>query len=442
MIDMFLPFLHVVFASYFVFRWFKSTDIMPSPLLLVWLSSVFLYFFPSLLLGNYINNNSFASCLDLFYFIVLISCVFFSLGWCLFEKKSINIKLCKSNQNNNRLELVFYLGFFLALFGEVLYLVAVLSVGGPSVFYGGAHSNIKRELSGYLYEGIHIAWFGLCICLCSFGVIKKYNSNVLFSKKTLLLLSISICIPLAADAILIGQRGGIISLAMVFLSAMSIASEGRLTPKSFFIGWRGGVFFTLILLVLLMPTIRHFTHLGTVSDYGYEKAENFEISKIFAGSTTDDGNEIVFAASQVCAFYKLEEFDYGKKMFFVFVNFIPSSWWLDKPGFHDFSVNSFDTIASAFGWMPVEHSVETGIADMYARFGLMVIVFWFLFGAAVAIFVKTIRKGVVGEAFYGMFLTTFIYFMLQNFYPFSFRFIVFLACYLFVSIISNTRFKY
>ena len=125
---------------------------------------------------------------------------------------------------------------------------------------------------------------------------------------------------------------------------------------------------SLVTIIYVTPVIRHQTALG--HSFNLEQFfDDLSQRDVFAGSTDDSGNELVYAASLIEA-TDMFGVDFGLKWAYPFISLIPRQIWHDKPYYTEFSGNNIDLIYASGGFEIARGAAPTFVADTYARFGL------------------------------------------------------------------------
>jgi hypothetical protein len=399
---------------------FKTVNInITSPLFLFSLFVILLYFIPYLTLWGEFKRLNLVSNEYLFSFFAIVSLCYaaFILGDGLAGNK---FKMPKKGFGHYSLAVnVLYFekyAIICGLIGLAGYGSFVLFTGIPRYLKG--HGSGDFSIGGYVYELRYFIFSSITLLFYLF-----LNKKITRKGRIYLLL---FSILLALDAVIQQQRGswirfGIIFLLLFMFQKLDGAKKG-IKLKDLFSKYRGIILSGLFLGLLLVFTVqvRKFAkkgssltdQLSTTAAYIYDNP-----SIIFGGSGVDEGNEFVTAINAYQAATVSNEFDYGYKWLYGFINFYPRALWAGKPELVDFSVNEFDLIDKYSVIQHAPGSAKTGIIDAYFRFSWLAPIFFIIVGYYFRILYNLSIYDIRYRFFYICLYIGFFYFITQDMFP-------------------------
>lgn len=336
---------------------------------------VFLGFF-FIYVVSYLSQNKFQSYyLNSDYYPILsllavLSALAFAFG---FSKGNLlrhgTRKLVASNTSHTRSATVVSSAF--AVIGMLSWVYFIAKSGGVSAVYGSVHGEggAWETTSAYIYRA---KWF-----LYPAIFIAMFDYLLAGRKPIVLLWLMCMLLFVALDAYWLGSRGAWIRIFLVIYVPMTISGLfSRFRRSAMFV--LGGA---LVLLVLLLPYVRHATMLGANETVVDAISDAFAGSNVLSGSThAGVGQELNVAAAVVHAFSTNESFMLGTAWIYPIINFVPRVVWPSKPYYYDWVVNLEVVVWKSDGWVIGLGSAMTGLADGFSQFGFLSVFFWALLG--------------------------------------------------------------
>lgn len=393
---------------------------LASPLFVLSILYLYIYFFQSYLLKEIFYKLGFIDTeyYNIFLVYILLTYIFFYIGYnlCDYFINNANNNSLKINFSWKRLEIF---GILFGIIGFLLYFYFLIK-SGITVVYSG-HGKGDFKVGGYIYEMRYWIFSSLAVLLN----VRLYSGLSLKGRFFYYFFLIFLII----DAILRQQRGSFIRLFAIFNVSyvvyyyVNYVSYRNLTLAKFLLK-NIKIALTLLLLLLLIPTMILVRYYGTsiVSIEGFVSLIKILINKpylLFVGSGISPGSELVTAYNAFLAAIKSGRLDYGLKWIEPFLNFIPRNLWPNKPYWDSFSISIFEMIDRYGLIFHAPGSAETGAIDSFYRFSWGALIFYFILGFfSKRFFLKALSGNIDYVLYYIAYLVGFMYFILQNMFPF------------------------
>jgi hypothetical protein len=264
-------------------------------------------------------------------------------------------------------------GFVLALAGLLLFIVFLRRSGGIRAAYSAQHGKAMAwlENTAYLYNSPFWALTGLATMIYAASGKRLIGWRRLAPWALALLLFV--------QGLLLGSRAWTFAVPSAILLSWALGERRTIT-----MGRIGGFLLLVGLGVLLVLGYRSVLHLGEKTSEAPSLGE-----ALGAAVSVDDrhtslrttGVEFVFHAALVDTVDKTQKYHLGINWLYVYtVHLIPRIWWPGKPyGFATPGV-TWDDIAAETGVRIAGGAAPGIVGDIYAQFGPLSVVFFYLFG--------------------------------------------------------------
>lgn len=319
------------------------------------------YAFPEALRPQYINPTGYEILVNL----ALMSLIGFAIGFHLGRRRRYPARTRHSADTKR----VLRFGVILLFVAFFMWSVFIEISGGFLHFYSAIHGRAGHwaQTSAYLYTWKFFLFPAAFILYLAYlnGVAKPWHNGLLLGA----------LLYMAADAYLMGSRGGWVRLLIVLaVPRLYMKARRRISRRTMYI-----LVPAIAALILVTPFIRNYTNLGKNhhKDVLDVAASALTSSNVLVGGII--GNELVVGTGLVTGATQTGTVNYGLDWLQPIINFAPRQLFPDK--YHmPFYVDYKALITRGMGTVPAVGSAFTGVPDTYVEFSWLAPLVWTLFG--------------------------------------------------------------